>query len=123
MHLNRRSMSIDTQINLIIGSLTIATGVLSVILAWATWRLTDDRRRERHRHQGVQGKILYNILYPHILFPSHIVHLSITHGLTGQDLSEASEPMPRQLQVLERREEERRPYQGYELAQRFRSSV
>lgn len=31
--------------NLIIGILTIVIGFLSTVLAWATWKLTRDRRR------------------------------------------------------------------------------
>jgi hypothetical protein len=43
-----RGLSLDNRINLIIGVLTIVVGILSTILAWAMWRLTDDRRRRLH---------------------------------------------------------------------------
>lgn len=46
-----RGLSEDNKINLIIGILTIVIGILSSILAWATWRLTGDRRR-RLGHQS-----------------------------------------------------------------------
>jgi hypothetical protein len=44
-HLPTRSLSPDTKINLIIGILTILIGILSSMPAWATWRLTGNRRR------------------------------------------------------------------------------
>lgn len=46
-----RGVPLDTRVNLIIGALTIAIGILSTILAWATWRLTRDRR-VRRGHEG-----------------------------------------------------------------------
>lgn len=46
-----RGLSVDNRINLIIGTLTIMIAVLSTLLAWATWRLTSDRRH-RHTHHG-----------------------------------------------------------------------
>ncbi|KAE8451059.1 hypothetical protein EG329_004731 [Mollisiaceae sp. DMI_Dod_QoI] len=50
--LAKRGLSLDTRVNLIIGILTIVIGILSAILAWATWRLTDDRQRRRStRHR------------------------------------------------------------------------
>jgi hypothetical protein len=42
-----RGLPLDTKVNLIIGALTIVIGILSTILAWATWRLTRDRRLRR----------------------------------------------------------------------------
>ncbi|KUJ24330.1 uncharacterized protein LY89DRAFT_18597 [Mollisia scopiformis] len=47
---SKRNLSIDNRINLIIGILSVVIGILSAILAWATWRLTDDRRRRCARH-------------------------------------------------------------------------
>jgi hypothetical protein len=44
-----RGLSTDNKVNVIIGVLTIVIGILSAILAWATLRLTGDRRR-RHGH-------------------------------------------------------------------------
>ncbi|TVY59525.1 hypothetical protein LCER1_G000145 [Lachnellula cervina] len=46
--LTPRTLSTDNTINLIIGVLTIAVGILSTILAWAMWRLTSDGRRRVH---------------------------------------------------------------------------
>ncbi|TVY19214.1 hypothetical protein LARI1_G001761 [Lachnellula arida] len=46
--LTPRTLSTDNTINLIIGVLTIAVGILSTILAWAMWRLTSDGRRRLH---------------------------------------------------------------------------
>jgi len=45
------SLSADTKINIIIGVLTIVTGVLSTLLAWAMWKLTREARR-RHGHES-----------------------------------------------------------------------
>jgi hypothetical protein len=51
-----RSLPLDTKVNLIIGALTIVIGILSTILAWATWRLTRDRRLRRgHQSEFVHG--------------------------------------------------------------------
>lgn len=46
-----RGLPLDTKVNLIIGALTIVIGILSTILAWATWRLT----RDRHLRRGHQS--------------------------------------------------------------------
>lgn len=47
-----RSLSTDTKINLIIGVLTIATGILSILLAWAMWKLArEGRQRRAHQSQ------------------------------------------------------------------------
>jgi F0F1-type ATP synthase delta subunit len=45
--LRSRDLSTSDKINLIIGILTTIIGVLSVVLAWVMWRLTNDRRRTR----------------------------------------------------------------------------
>ncbi|KAH8779324.1 hypothetical protein BGZ57DRAFT_760872, partial [Hyaloscypha finlandica] len=42
-----RSISADTKVNLIIGTFTIVTGVLSTLLAWAMWKLTRAGSRRR----------------------------------------------------------------------------
>ena len=52
-----RGLSTDSDINIIIGALTIVIGILSAILAWATWRLTRDRRRQRHGHESTIDEI------------------------------------------------------------------
>ncbi|KAH9220580.1 hypothetical protein DL95DRAFT_34790 [Leptodontidium sp. 2 PMI_412] len=44
--LTKRDVSPDNMINIIIGVLTIVIGILSLILAWATWKLTKDRKRK-----------------------------------------------------------------------------
>ncbi|TVY78385.1 hypothetical protein LSUE1_G006623 [Lachnellula suecica] len=46
--ITKRALSTDNKINIIIGILTLVIGILSVILAWAMWRLTSDRRRRLH---------------------------------------------------------------------------
>ncbi|TVY49809.1 hypothetical protein LOCC1_G000436, partial [Lachnellula occidentalis] len=43
-----RTLSTSNIINIIIGVLSIAIGILSSILAWAMWRLTSDGRRRMH---------------------------------------------------------------------------
>ncbi|KAF8865315.1 hypothetical protein BDZ45DRAFT_796630 [Acephala macrosclerotiorum] len=50
--LRTRGLSIDNRINIIIGVLTIVIGILSTILAWATWRLTHDRHVCHARHSA-----------------------------------------------------------------------
>jgi hypothetical protein len=55
MPLLARGLPLDTKVNLIIGALTIVIGILSTILAWATWRLTRDRRLRR----GHQSEFLH----------------------------------------------------------------
>jgi hypothetical protein len=49
-----RSLSTDTKINLIIGVFTIVTGILSLLLGWAMWRISLDRRRRHgHGHESI----------------------------------------------------------------------
>ena len=56
-----RGLSTDSDINIIIGALTIVIGILSAILAWATWRLTHDRRRRRHGHESTIDEVPFQI--------------------------------------------------------------
>jgi hypothetical protein len=51
MSIVTRGLSADNKVNIIIGVLIIVIGILSAVLAWATWRLTRDRRR-RHQLRG-----------------------------------------------------------------------
>ncbi|KAH8596688.1 hypothetical protein B0O99DRAFT_685683 [Bisporella sp. PMI_857] len=46
-----RGLSQDNKINIILGVFSTTTGILSALLAWATWRLTRDRRH-RHGHES-----------------------------------------------------------------------
>lgn len=52
-----RALSPDTTINLIIGILTLAVGLLSAILAWAMWRVSSDGRRRLRRSRSEPSPI------------------------------------------------------------------
>jgi hypothetical protein len=56
-----RGLSTDSDINIIIGALTIVIAILSAILAWATWRLTRDGRRRRHGHESAIDEFPFQI--------------------------------------------------------------
>ena len=45
---HKASLSTDNKINIIIGVLTVVIGILSAIIAWATWRLSQAHCRRIH---------------------------------------------------------------------------
>jgi len=47
-----RALSEENKIALIIGIFSIVTSILSILLAWATWRLTRNRRRRLAAHES-----------------------------------------------------------------------
>lgn len=48
-----RSLSLDNEINIIIGVLTIAIGILGVLLAWVMWRVARDPSSRRCRAEQI----------------------------------------------------------------------
>ncbi|EPE29773.1 hypothetical protein GLAREA_00933 [Glarea lozoyensis ATCC 20868] len=47
-----RDLSPESNISLIVGIFTIVTGVLSVLLSWAVWKLAYERRQSSEVGEG-----------------------------------------------------------------------
>ena len=58
-----QGLSADNEVNIIIGVLTIAIGILSAILAWATWKLTRDRRHRHFYGHALHGIFTLQLFY------------------------------------------------------------
>ena len=100
MSILTRGLSADNKVNIIIGVLTIVIGILSAILAWATWRLTWDRRlRHRLHGHGHESMLLSLCLanlslsymalefYPHTFMSDLLCfEVSLVHSVTPHKL-------------------------------------
>lgn len=103
----KRALSPDNKINITIGTLSIVIGFLSVVLAWATWKLTRDRRR-RLSHMG-----MYSYLFLSHILQRHCARKKLKVFVLGP---------PTDSNVFQTLATRRLPL-GYELALRIGRSV
>jgi len=80
LRISERSLSSDSQVNIVIGILSVLLAIASVVIGWATWRL-------HRRPSGHRGEVLLQL--PHRaanIVCSFIDVESVSQGDQGYEL-------------------------------------